>query len=55
MSPIAAAASASCWAYLVLLRRWRSEQVPLALALLVWRFVPLVIVLVSFSVMQRSL
>ena len=56
MSPIAAAAFGFyCWAYLVLLRQWRGERARWLGVYWFGALLPLVIVLVSFSVMQRSL
>ena len=56
MSPIAAAAFGFyCWAYLVLLRQWRGERARWLGVYWFGALLPLVIVLVSFSVLQRSL
>ena len=56
MSPIAAAAFGFyCWAYPVLLRQWRRERVRWLSLSYVGALLPAAVVLVSFSVVPRSL
>ncbi len=55
MSPIAAAAFGFyCWAYLILLRRWQNDRARWLATYWFGALLPLMIVLISFSVMQRS-
>lgn len=55
MSPIAAAAFGFyCWAYLIMLRRWHADRARWLAVYWFGALLPLVIVAVAFTVMQRS-